>query len=103
MTKEKKGAMYMADKDNTRAVLVHGDDIEARTAEGYTVLSGPRGDNGEDWNRPKDQAGRDAAANAAKVTAELDAKESAEENKAREDAQKLADKAAADAEKGKAK
>lgn len=103
MTKEKKGAMYMADKDNTRAVLVHGDDIEARTAEGYTVLSGPRGDNGEDWNRPKDQAGRDAAADAAKLTAELDAKEAAEENKAREDALKASEKAAEKAEADAAK
>lgn len=100
MTKEKKGAMYMADKDSTRAVLVHGDDIEARTAEGYTVLSGPRGDNGEEWNRPKDQGSRNAAADLAKTSAQLDAKEAEEENKAREDAQKLADK---EAEKGKAK
>lgn len=103
MAKEKQGAMYMFNEKLNLVKLVAGEDIEDFSADGYEVLSGKRGDNGEDWNRPKDQAGRDAAAAAAKFTAELDAKEAEEENKAIEDARKASEKAAEKAEADAAK
>ena len=84
MAKEKQGALYMVDKDNARAVLVAGDDVEDRKAEGYTVLEGKRGDNGEDWNRPEDQGARDIAADLAKTGAKLAAVKAEEEAKERE-------------------
>ena len=77
---DKQGALYL-EKDG-RIELVHGDDVEARKADGWKEPTGRRG-NGQPYNLPEDQGARDAAAGFAKEADEEAADKQAKEAKAK--------------------
>lgn len=94
--KETNDALYLADPDTSRVELIHGDDVEAKKAQGWKDPEGEKA-NGEAWNDEESLAQRNAAAEQAKSRSKLDADKAEKKQKERDEAEKAAEKAKKDA------
>jgi hypothetical protein len=90
--KETHDALYLVNPDTKHVELVHGEDVEAKKAQGWKEPEGEKA-NGEPWNDENSLAQRNAAADQAKTREKIAADKAEKEQKEHADAEKAAEKA----------